>query len=162
MCLYFCCYIKALTFIKQTLLYSFCILWTVHRNQVRFMFFAVWPTCWPHPSAASLLSSLCAPLIGSPSASVKAGVGGTQTIHSCSLRCGRNATADQDPGRQQSGRGSIHSVHRRTRLCRTVNRTSAHPDYCLFRRIPSLFPKASQSAGPWSPLQDTHLASLPG
>lgn len=86
-------------------------------SEVRFMFFAVWPTCWPHPSAASLLSSLWAPLIGSPSASVKAGVGGIQTIHSCSLRCGRNVKADQDPGRQQSGRGSIHSVHRRTRLC---------------------------------------------
>lgn len=91
---------------------------SIHRKQVRFIFFAVWPTRWPHPPpAASPLSSLCASLIGSPPASVQAAVGGTQTIHSCFLRCGRNATADPNPGRQPSGSGSIHSVHRRTRSC---------------------------------------------
>lgn len=77
--------------------------------------------CGPHfdptPPPPRYFPVFALPLIGSPSASVKAVVGGIQTIHSCSFRCGRNATADQDPGRQQCGRGSINSVHRRTRLC---------------------------------------------
>lgn len=165
-CFYLCCSIKSLTFIKQTLLYSFFFMWTVFTETKWGSYFL---QCGRHvdptPPPPRHFPVFARPWLARRPRPSKLGWAGLK--QSTRVPFAVDGTPRQTKTRADSRAAAAASTQfTEGRACvsgiRTINRTSANPDYCLFPIISSLFPKASQSAGPCSPLQDTHLASLPG